>query len=586
MNKDFLKKFSGKRFAIPGDQSISEVIKKLSPTEKLVFYFVFSLFVISALFMLWRVNENLLVSVPQKGGKLTEGIIGTPRFINPLLSISDADRDLTSLVYSGLMKLGPDGNLVEDLAESFSISEDGLVYTFTLKPDLKFHDGKPITTDDVEFTITKAQDPNLKSPRRGNWEGVAVEKIDQREIRFILKQPYSPFLENTTLGILPRHIWKNASSDEFSFNQHNTDPIGSGPYKVKSYKKNQSGVPNEYALVPFKDYALGEPYISKINLKFFQNEKDLINAYKKKNIDSLSSLSPESILEFKNSGERIEEILLPRIFGVFFNHNQASVFTNIEVRSALNTALDKNKIIDSVLFGFGKPIESPIPFYPNPEKTEEIPDRIQEAKDILERNGWEFSTSTNMYQKETRSENYSLSFSISTGDSPELKRAVEEIKRQWEELGVRVDIQIFETGDLNQNVIRPRRYDALFFGEVIGRDLDLYPFWHSSQRNDPGLNIAVYVNNVADKALEDMRSTTDSDVRSGALQSFAQEIENDKPAVFVYSPHFIYLLPEKVGNVSLEKLTIPSERFSNIHRWHIETSKIWKIFADKKEIIN
>lgn len=585
MNKDFLKKFSGKRFSIPGEHSVSEAIKKFSPTEKLVFYFVFALFAISALFLLWKVNENLLVSIPQRGGSLSEGVIGTPRFINPLLSISDADRDITSIIYSGLMKLGPEGELVEDLAESFNISEDGLVYTFILKSDLKFHDDSPLTTDDVEFTITMAQDPNLKSPRRGNWEGVAVEKVNQKEIRFILKQPYSPFLENTTLGIMPKHIWRNATSDEFSFSQYNIEPIGSGPYKIKKLKKNQSGIPSEYELSPFKDYALGEPFISKINLKFFQNEKDLISAFKKKKIDALNGLSPETIAELKKDGERVEEILLPRVFGVFFNHNQASVFTNIEVRSALNKALDKKKIIDAVLLGFGEPIEDPVPFYTY-DDLGETTDRIQEAKDILERNGWEFSTSTNMYEKETRNENFSLSFSISTGDSPELKRAVEEIKRQWEELGARVDVQIFETGDLNQNVIRPRRYDALFFGEVIGRDLDLYPFWHSSQRNDPGLNIAVYVNNVADKALEDLRSTTNEDLKKESLEAFAQEIRNDKPAVFVYSPYFLYLLPEKIGNVRLEKLTIPSERFSNIHEWYIETSKVWKIFANKKEIIN
>ncbi len=530
--------------------------------------------------MLWKVNENFLVEIPQKGGGLVEGVVGTPRFINPLLSISDADRDMTAIVYSGLMKLGPDGYLIEDLAENYEVSEDGLVYTFKLKSDLKFHDGKPLTADDVEFTITKAQDPSLKSPRRGNWEGVAIEKIDSREIRFILKQPYSPFLENTTLGILPKHIWKNATSDEFSFSQYNIEPIGSGPYKIKSMKKNSGGIPVEYELGPFKDYALGEPFISKIKLMFFQNEKELTNAFKKKSVDSLNGLSPENMLELKNSGKRVETVLLPRIFGVFFNHNQASVFTNIEVRSALNTALDKDKIIDAVLFGFGESIESPMPFdSQTEEETAGETDRIQEARDILERNGWEFSTSTNMYEKKTKTDSASLSFSISTGDSPELKRAVEEIKRQWEELGARVDIQIFETGDLNQNVIRPRRYDALFFGEVIGRDLDLYPFWHSSQRNDPGLNIAVYVNNVADKALEDLRSTNDTEVRKSALESFAQEVRNDKPAVFVYSPHFLYLLPEKIGNVQLSKLTIPSERFSNVHQWFIETSKVWKIFA-------
>ncbi|MCH7975051.1 MAG: ABC transporter substrate-binding protein, partial [Bacteroidetes bacterium] len=116
-------------------------------------------------------------------------------------------RDLTALVYSGLLKATPDGGLVPDLAKSYTISNDGLNYTFVLRDDITFHDGEPITIDDILFTIEKTQDPTLKSPKRANWDGVAVTKINGQKIQFILRQPYAPFLENTTLGILPRHLW-------------------------------------------------------------------------------------------------------------------------------------------------------------------------------------------------------------------------------------------------------------------------------------------------------------------------------------------------------------------------------------------
>lgn len=505
--------------------------------------------------------------------------MGTPRFVNPLLSLSDADRDVTVLVYSGLMRLGPDGQLITDLAESYSISPDGLIYNFKIKENAKFHDGRGVTADDIEYTVLKAQDATLKSPRRGNWEGITVEKIDSREINFILKQPYAPFLENTTLGILPKHIWKDASPDEFSFNQHNIEAIGSGPYRVKSIGRNSSGIPNQYNLRAFSEYALGEPFITELNLKFYSNEENLVDAYKKGEVESINGISPRAASLLENDGVKITRVTLPRIFGVFFNQNQAQVFSNKEVREALDVALDKKRLVDEALLGYGSTISGPIPLSNKASLgSRDDSSEIEEAKKILESNGWEFSSSTQVYEKKTRSASYTLSFSIATGDSPELKTAAQIIKEQWEALGAQVEIQIFEIGDLNQNIIRPRKYDSLLFGEIIGRDLDLYPFWHSSQRNDPGLNIALYANISADKSIEEARTSIESEVREEKLLEFLTEIENDKPAVFTFSPDFLYIVSEKVGSVNLSRLTIPSERFSNVWQWYIETNKVWKIF--------
>ncbi|OHA93661.1 MAG: hypothetical protein A2W58_02350 [Candidatus Zambryskibacteria bacterium RIFCSPHIGHO2_02_38_10.5] len=145
-------------------------------------------------------------------------------------------------------------------------------------------------------------------------------------------------------------------------------------------------------------------------------------------------------------------------------------------------------------------------------------------------------------------------------------------------MGADVEVKIFEIGDLNQNIIRPRKYDALLFGEIVGRDLDLYPFWHSSQRVDPGLNIALYTNIKANKLLENIRKETDETLQKKYFDAFKKEIKNDVPAVFTYSPYFIYLIPKKIHNVTLGTLTTPSERFSNIFEWYIETNHVWKIF--------
>jgi len=579
VDKEQLKSIIKKEWHIPYSTRISRVIKAFSLTEKTIFYIFTIIFVISGLSLLYQVNKLFLVEVPDYGGSLTEGIVGSPRFINPLLASSDIDKDLTSLIYSGLLKVTQSGELVPDIAENYTISNDALVYTFVLRDNIYFHDGTRLTADDVVFTIEKAQDPLLKSPRETNWSGVKVEKIDDRTVSFTLKQAYSPFIQNLTLGILPKHIWKTASIEEFPFSQFNTRPIGTGPYEISSISYTSSGLPSEYSLVSFSKYSLGKPYITKLIIKTYQKEKDIIEALKNKNIESVHSISPKVLSELEIQNDEIILSPLPRIFGLFFNQNVAPVFINKEVRSALNIATDKQAIIDNIIGGFGQIIDSPIP-----KMEGSVPDilteaeRVEKAKALLEKNGWK-QNDAGIFEKKDKKSTTVLSFSISTGDAPELKETAYLLQSQWQKIGAEVEVKIFEIGDLNQNIIKPRKYDSILFGEIVGRDLDLYPFWHSSQRNTPGLNIALYTNIKVDKLLDSIRKTTDPEQQKSYLDDFNEEIQNDIPAVFTYSPYFVYIVPKKVHDVKLGTLTNPSERFSDIASWYIETNNVWKIFA-------
>ncbi len=565
-------------------ETLKKVVEHLSFAERIVFYTLSSILVLSSVFIIFNLNDYLLVEVPVKGGSVTEGIIGSPRFINPILAISDADRDLTSLIYSGLLKTDPDGSLITDIAESYSLSSDALTYTFILKNGLSFHDGTPITTDDVEFTILKAQDSAIKSPKRANWDSVKIEKINEREINFILKQPYAPFLENATMGILPKHIWKNLSSEEFALSFFNIEPVGSGPFMLKSISKNSSGIPENYVLSSFGDYAIGEPYIKKITISFHPNEASILDLFKKTNLESVNSITPEETAKLPPlQNTNLATSPLSRIFGIFFNQNQATMFADVEVRKALDVAIDKKTIVDSVLYGFGVIANGPIPKGFTGYEDEYIDaisqeERISKAKSILEQNGWKLNGS-GIYEKTDKKKNTkTLSFSIATSDAPELKKTATLIKETWEKMGAKVDVKIFEAGDLSQNVIRPRKYDALLFGEIIGNDLDLFAFWHSSQRNDPGLNIAMYTNIKVDKLLTEARTVTNREDRVVKYQEFNKEFQKDTPAIFLYSPTFIYLYPKKIKGVEIDHITVPSDRFLNINNWYIETEKIWKIF--------
>jgi len=539
-----------------------------------------AIFVISGISLLYQVNKAFMVEVPDYGGTLTEGVVGSPRFINPLLATSDTDKDLTSLIYSGLLKVNSSGKLILDLAESYTISSDSLTYDFILKNDIFFQDGTKVTADDVVFTVERAQDPNLLSPRKANWDGVTVKKIAGNEISFTLKQSYSPFIQNTTLGILPKHIWSKATIEEFPFSQFNTKPVGSGEYRIDSITYTGSGLPSEYHLKAFNKYSLGQPYITSLIIKSYQNENDIINAYKNGDIESLHSISPKQLPNLEVRSDEVILSPLPRIFGVFFNQNVAPVLVYKEVRQALTAATDKQSLIDSVIGGFGQAIDGPVPKESIADKNSIVPDpnRAEEAKAILVKAGWK-QNSSGIFQKKDKKSTVTLAFSISTGDAPELKEAATLLQRQWKAIGADVTVKIFEVGDLNQNIIRPRKYDSLLFGEIVGKDLDLYPFWHSSQRNSPGLNIALYTNIKADKLLENIRKTTDQAEQKLYLDSFNKEIKSDIPAVFTYSPYFIYIVPNKVHNVNIGTPTTSSERFSDIGQWYIETNNVWKIFV-------
>lgn len=526
-----------------------------------------------------------MIEVPKTGGTLVEGVVGTPRFINPLLAISASDRDLTALIYSGLTRITPEGEVIPDLASSYEVSEDGTQYTFKIRDDAKFHDGEHVTADDIVFTIEKVKDPVIKSAKRANWEGVNIEKISDNEIVFTLAQPYTPFLLNTTLGILPKHIWENVSAEEFAFTQVNIEPIGSGPYEISKIQRDSSGIANVYNLKSFSDFTLGKPYIKNINFSFFKNEDSLIAAVKNGEVDSINSIQPLNAKYLEEKGFTVKEYPLPIVFGVFLNQSKSPILASKTVREALNTAINRETLLNEVLHGYGNTIEGPIPesILPLTEisaldsTNQKSESGIEKAKQILADGGFELNDKGVM-QRETKSGIEILSFSISTSNVPELVSAAEKVVETWKSIGAEVSLKVFDTNEFNQNVIRPRNYDAILFGEIIGRDLDFYAFWHSSQRNDPGLNIADYANIDVDSALESARQMDKSPERAEKFRIFNKEIKSDIPAIFLYSPNFIYVIPENLKGVVPKNLETSSERFMSVYNWYLETDTVWRIF--------
>ncbi len=571
-----------KEFRLKGSEKVLRTIGAFSATEKVVFGVLLLIAFITAINLMWKVNNLFLVPVPSHGGSFSEGVIGLPRTINPVLAFTDTDKDLTNLIYSGLMKY-EDGKLVPDLAESYSVSKDGLTYSFKLKSNLRFHDGTQITTDDVEFTIQKIQDSDIKSPKRADWASVSIKKVNASEIQFLLKQPYSPFLSNTIVGIIPKSHWKNLTTEQFVFDPKNLEPVGSGPYSISNIIKTKTGVPSIYNLSSFNKFHSGEPYISKVAIHFYQNEDEALAAFKIGEIDNFAGISPlkaSGISSTTNDYTFINNPL-PRIFGIFLNQNNSPVLVNKEVRQALNLAVDRNEIIKKVLYNYGVAIDGPLPVIVSSTTNRNksvISTNKDIAKSILAKSGWTIN-SQGVLEKKVGGAKQTIEITIATADTEDLKLAAEMVKKDWEEIGAKVTVRVFEYGDLSQNIIKTRKYDALLFGEIISKDLDLFAFWHSSQRNSPGLNLSMYVNSKVDTLLESARTTYDSDQIESINKSFEKIIKEDVPAIFLYSPDYIYIMSNKINGYNIKSITNNSERFHGIDKWYITTDKVWKIFV-------
>lgn len=561
-------------------QKADRTLRSFSASGRVLFMFFAALLTLSSLGLVYLLNNQFLVHTPAYGGSVSEGIIGTPRFINPVLAISDADRDLTALLYSGLLRATTQGDYIPDLAESYTVSDDGRVYTFTLRKDATFHDGEPVTAEDIVFTVHKIQDPQIKSPERVNWDGVAVEQISPTVVQFTLRQAYAPFIGNVTLGILPKHLWQSVQNDEMPFSNLNNSPIGSGPFMMDTISRNSAGIPSTYTLKAFPNYTLGQPYLHSMLFTFYQNEDDLVVALKNKKIEAASSVSPTALAQAKDL--RVDRSSLNRVFGVFFNQNQSEVLRDHTVRQALSEAIDREILVREVLGGYGIAITDPVPptiIGSSASASAPSGGSVEKARDILLAAGWETGPDGIFEKSSDKNTKTVLSFSLATGNVPELRAAAEYLRKTWAEAGIQVDVHVYDQGDLSQNVIRPRKYDALLFGEVVGRELDLFAFWDSSQRNDPGLNIALYANATADKILSDLRRSTNPQARKELYESFNQELQKDIPAIFLYTPDFMYIVPKDIRGLDLQFIETPSDRFLNAYQWHKEVDRVWPIFA-------
>jgi peptide/nickel transport system substrate-binding protein len=564
------------------------LIHNASIGDRLLVHILLATLLTSGLWFALDLNAFWAQSVSVPGGDITEGVIGEPRFVNPVLATTRADKDLTALIFSGIMRPDHTGALVPELAKTVERSEDGTTYTITLRSDMYFHDGTPVTADDVVFTYELIKNPAAKSPLRGNWENVSVQKQDPKVVTLTLEKPYTPFIHNLTVGILPEHLWANVPPNEIAFHSRNTHAVGTGPYQIDTITRTGNDRISAYTLQRFTQ---GEttPHLKRVVLRFFETTQKLLDALRDGTISGTADIPPERLSELDANRYTITTAPLPQTFGIFFNQNRNAALRDKAVRTALAQSINRERIVANATHGQAIPTRTPVPKGYSELKSIDSASSTkpvfnpEAATQTLKSAGWG-KNENNIWRKETDDGEQTLSITIRTLNADDLSAAATEIARTWRALGAEVKIEEYEQSDLLNEIIRPREFEAVLFGMDVGRGIDLYPFWHSSQQTDPGLNIAQYANITADDHLETLRTSTTTDTRNTALEKFIKLIRKEHPAIFLYTPTMQYVTTSDINLSNIPALTGPHDRLKFITSWHRARESLWPIFHSSHAI--
>jgi len=516
-----------------------------------------------------ELNPYYLVNVPKNGGIYSEGSVGKFLRINPIYSQTNPrDEDAVNLIFSGLVKRGENGSIVGDLADNWKIRDENKTFIFELKSGVRWHDGAEFTADDVLFTLSLIQNPDVRSPLYETWKGVKAEKTPEGWVKFTLEHPNNSFLENAAFKIVPKHILESVPMSSIQTVEFNVKPIGTGPYKFESLTKEADK--ETLILSANSRYYAGEPHIQNIILEGFSSEVDAVDAYRKRQIKAISSPSVLVADKFDDDiATNIHEYHLPRYVAAFFNTGRETL-KDKNLRIALALTVDRNRILNQAVSEKGS-----INFYPITSGAEGFSTNVPKyskdvgkAKAILKKGGYTLDGGVLKYKGKE------VTLKVVTGDTPELGKTAEIFASGLREVGVKVEVENVDSVSLERDYIRPRDYDVLIFGEDLGMSSDLFSFWHSTQVDDPGLNFSRFKDRELDKFLEMARVMGSGREKADKLQGIQRIIVDNAAAVYLYNPYYFLVASDKVGGVDEGRIVTPSDRFHNVKDWFVNSTQV------------
>lgn len=573
---------------IPNFKQLKYLNKYLSKKEKWLLRISLLASGVSIIFFIGLFFYNHIQTEPIFGGEYIEGVVGSPKYINPLYSdLSDVDNDLESLVFSSLLKKRGNGKIINDLASDYYVSDDGLRYTFKLKKDIVWHNSDPLTVDDVVFTFNSIKDAQYQSPLRATFSGVSLERLDDETIQFVLPEKFSNFLDLMDFGILPQNLWNQVSPSASILTELNLKPVGSGPYQFKSLSKDKLGGIRLYHLTVNENYYGLKPKIKDLTFKFFPNYEEALSEIKNEVINGLSYLPAEyedwiTVKEPWN----FNRLNLTQINGIFFNQNKNQFLVDKNIRKALSVSLDRTEIINQ-LGGNYNLVNGPI--INSGLKETKILINKNEAINLLSGSGFKLTKISEpstedekilgqgdwMAKSENGKKEY-LILRLTALDIDETKKTTELIQDYWKNIGVKTLVETVPVLKMQNEILKNKNFEALFYGISVANNADLYSFWHSSQAKEGGWNLTGYSSPEADKLLTEIRSGTNSDILLKDEQKLQAIIMEDIPAIFLYSPIYTYVQSKKIKGFNAVNIRLPYERFDSIADWYMLVGRRFK----------
>ncbi len=511
---------------------------------------------------------------PTTGGVYTEAIIGSFGRLNPVLDLfNPADRAATRLLFSGLVRFDDRGLPMGDLAESWGISEDGTVYNFSIRPSAVWHDGEPVSSDDVVFTIEYLRSNELPLPEdlRAMWQQVEVRVLDEKTLQFHLPEPFAPFLDYLSFGVLPRHLLVNVSPTELVDSDFNLKPVGSGPYRLDRLISEQGQIKG-VVFSAFEEYYMGRPFIDQVVFRYFPDANSAFTAYQAGEVLGISQVTMDILIEALN----IEDLnfysgRMPELTLIYFNLDETELpfFQDVSLRRALLMGLNRQRLVDQNLGGQAIVADGPVfpgtwAYYEGIEHLDYDPNAALAA---IKAAGYTIPAEGGSVREK---EGVRFSFEMVYPDNALHAGLVEMIRSDWAKLGVEVNPKPVTYDELVDNYLETRDYQAALVDLNLSRypDPDPYPFWDQAQATG-GQNYGKWNDRRASEFLELARVSSDLDERAKAYRNFQVRFTTEMPALPLFHPVYTYAVDAQVQGVRMGPLYDPSDRFATLTTWFL-----------------
>jgi peptide/nickel transport system substrate-binding protein len=526
-------------------------------------------------------TPSLQTAAPQPavGGSYAEALLGDVVRLNPILdTYNQVDRDIDRLIYSGLVRFDSRGIPQPDLAESWAVSADATLYTVTLRDNAVWHDGEPVLSDDVLYTFSKFQDPDYPGPKdlQTLWQKVRIVRLDDRTVQFQLSEPFAPFLDYLSIGLLPEHLLRGVSAGELVDHPFNLDPVGTGPFRFDRFLMKDDQVAG-VSLAAFDDYYLSRPYLERFELFFYSTPQEMLKAYQAGEVEGLGEVDPSILSQvLDDQSLNLYSSRLPEMGLVFLNIKSPSkpFFAEKKVRQALMMAINRQWIINTVMGGQAVVASGPIlpDTWAAAGDLGPVPFDPQASADLLDSLGWELPSGATPGTPEyvRSSEDNDLEFALAYPDDPQHTAIAQDLQQAWADIGVRVSLEGVSPETLLSDYLEPRDYDAVLTDINLSRfpDPDPYPFWHDTQA-ETGQNYGGYTDRNTSIWLEQARTTPDLARRSQLYRNFLHRFYDQQPALLLYTPVWNFAINGDLQGVSVGPMFDPSDRYAGVTQWHL-----------------